>query len=54
MIRSIATEATDSTPLEERREKETARMASPPIPVGRKLPKNVLTRKILTTLRREA
>ena len=35
--RSMTTEATDSTPRDVSREKETARTASPPIPVGRKL-----------------
>jgi hypothetical protein len=40
--------------LEVNREKETARTASPPIPVGRKLPKKVLRKKIFTTLPRGA
>jgi hypothetical protein len=50
----MATEATDSTPRDVSLEKETARTASPPMPVGRKLPKKVLRKKIFTTFRRGA
>ncbi len=50
----MKTDATASTPFAVRREKEAARTASPPMPVGRKLPKNVLRKNILMTFLRGA